>query len=131
MLSDENKLWKPRQSLFLMMKRWKNGFLFWQTGSEPNTPDAFFCLLSLTSCILTSAPCGVHHTILGQVHPITLSIYCSINSPERQKQCSGCDMLIMWNVVCWFKFSSLVQRHLTAVFFLLLGVTLVWLQPAL
>lgn len=53
----------------------------------------------------------------------TVSVYCSINSfphlfPREAEQCSGCDVLIMWNVACWFKFSSLIQRHFDCCFFL-------------
>ncbi len=63
----------------------------------------------------------------------TVSVYFSINSfthlfSGEAEQCSGRDVLIMWNVACWFKFSSLVQRHFDCCFFF--WVTLVWLQPA-
>lgn len=52
----------------------------------------------------------------------SVSVYCSINSfphlfSGEAEQCSGRDMLIMWNVACWFKFSSLVQRHFDCCFF--------------
>lgn len=66
----------------------------------------------------------------------SVSIYCSINSPDslqfshlfsgEAEKCSGRDMLIMWNVACWFKFSSLVQRHLTAVFFSVFFLGSLW-----
>lgn len=83
------------------MKQWKNYFLFWQTGPEPR---CVFCFLSLTSCILTSAPCGVHHTVLGQVHPITLCPFTALSilrilsnsriySPERQRS--------VLDAICW------------------------------
>lgn len=97
-LSDENKTRNHGNPFFHdeTMEKW---FSFLADRFRNRYARCVFCFLSLTSCILTSAPCRVHHSVLGQVHPIilcpftALSILFHIYSPERQSS--------VLDVICW------------------------------
>lgn len=114
---------KPWQSLFPW---WNDGkwFCFLADRFRTQCARCVFCFLSLSSCVLTSAPYWVKQTVLGQVHPIILcpftapSILSHIYSPERQSS--------VLDVMCWLcgmlrvGLNSLLlsKGTLTAVFFL-------------
>lgn len=114
---------KPWQSLFSW---WNDGkcFCFLADRFRTQCARCVFCFLSLSSCVLTLAPCWVQQTVLGQVHPIilcpftSLSILSHIYSPERQSS--------VLDVMCWLcgmlrvGLNSLLlsKGTFTAVFFL-------------
>lgn len=117
---------------FFVMKRWKMVLFFGRQVQNPMRQMRFLFFFSVILCFNFGSMLSPADRPWASASHYTVSVYCSINSfphlvSGEAEQCSGHDVLIMWNVACWFKFSSLVQRHFAVFFF---WVTLVWLQPA-